>query len=57
MTDFKMYTLNIITLSITLTSIEPLLKVILLLLSIGYTAMRIFTHIKEIGNKKNNQNN
>ena len=45
-TDLKMYALNAVALSMTLTDIEPLLKVILLLLSIGYTLIRIFTHLK-----------
>lgn len=36
-TDLKIYILNAATLSITLTAIEPLLKVTLLIVSIGYT--------------------
>jgi hypothetical protein len=51
LSDIKLYALNGLALSITLTNIEPLLKVILLLLSIGYTLMRIFTHLK--GSTKN----
>jgi len=45
-TDLRLYALNATALSITFTDIEPLLKVILLLLSIGYTLIRIFTHLK-----------
>jgi len=45
-TDLKLYGLNAIALSITFTDIEPLLKVVLLLLSIGYTLIRILTHLK-----------
>jgi hypothetical protein len=37
MEDWKLYTINSITLALSLTQIEITLKIILLLLSIGYT--------------------
>jgi hypothetical protein len=51
-TDVKLYALNALAFSVTLTNIEPLLKVVLLLLSIGYTLMRIIAHFKGLNEKK-----
>jgi hypothetical protein len=51
LSDIKLYALNGLALSFTLTNIVPLLEVVLLLLTIGYTLMRIFTHLK--GTTKN----
>jgi len=50
-TDAKLYGLNLTALFASLTTIEPVLKIILLLLSIGYTVLRIHSHLKN----KNNQ--
>jgi hypothetical protein len=36
-TDLKLYTLNAVSLMISMTAIEPFLKITLLLVSIGYT--------------------
>jgi len=55
MTDLKLYALNVLAFSITLTSIEPILKIVLLVLSIGYTAIRIYSHFED--NNKNKDNN
>lgn len=55
-TDLKMYLLNGSTMIISLTKIEPALKIILLLLSIGYTINRWYAlyNEKQINNKSNN---
>ena len=52
-TDLKMYLLNGSTMIISLTTIEPALKIILLLLSIGYTINRWYAlyNEKQINNK------
>jgi hypothetical protein len=39
-TDLKVYALNTTSLMVTFTSVEDVLKIILLLASIGYTAQR-----------------
>ncbi len=39
-TDLKVYALNTTSLMVTFTSVEDILKIILLLASIGYTAQR-----------------
>lgn len=49
-TDAKLYGLNLTALFASLTSLEPLLKIVLLLLSIGYTALRIHSHLKNKNN-------
>ncbi len=51
-TDLKIYLLNGSTMIISLTQIEPTLKIILLLLSIGYTVNRWYILYNE---KKVNQ--
>jgi hypothetical protein len=48
--DLKVYTLNTMSLMITMTEVEDTLKIILLLASIGYTAQRWY-----IMNKKNEE--
>ena len=45
-TDIKLYGLNAVSLSLSMTNLEPALKVILLILSIGYTAIRICSHFE-----------
>lgn len=40
--SFRVYSLNILTLIISLTDLEAILKVILLLISIIYTSMKIY---------------
>jgi hypothetical protein len=45
-TDIKLYGLNAVSLSLSMTNLEPALKVILLILSIGYTAIRIYSHFE-----------
>jgi hypothetical protein len=52
MTDLKLYALNVLAFSITLTSIEPILKIVLLVLSIGYTAIRIYSHFEDKAKNK-----
>ena len=47
MHDIRLYLLNIGTLSITFTHIEEALKILLLLLSIGYTIYRWIRLIKD----------
>jgi len=54
MTDIKLYALNVLAFSITLTSIEPILKIVLLVLSIGYTAIRIYSHFEDKNKNKDN---
>jgi hypothetical protein len=54
MTDLKLYALNVLAFSITLTSIEPILKIVLLVLSIGYTAIRIYSHFEDKNKNKDN---
>lgn len=39
-TDLKVYSLNTVSLFISMTEVEPMLKVILLVASIGYTVQR-----------------
>jgi hypothetical protein len=40
--SFRVYSLNILTLIISLTDLEAILKIILLLISIIYTSMKIY---------------
>jgi hypothetical protein len=56
-TDLKLYTLNALALSVTLTNIEPILKIVLLLVSIVYTLMRTFTHLKGPDKTKDKNDN
>lgn len=44
-TDLKIYTLNSLSLMISMTAIEPFLKIVLLIVSIGYTINK-WLHIK-----------
>lgn len=53
-TDIKLYALNTVALSLSMTNIEPTLKIILLILSIGYTAIRIYGHFEDKTKDKNN---
>jgi len=46
-TDIKLYGLNAVALSLTMAILEPALKIILLILSIGYTAIRIYSHFED----------
>lgn len=39
-TDLKIYTLNLTSLFISMTAVEPMLKIVLLIASIGYTIQR-----------------
>jgi hypothetical protein len=51
--DIRLYGLNIMAFSLSLTAIEPILKIILLMLSIGYTIIKIHSHFEnKIKNKK-----
>jgi hypothetical protein len=54
-TDLKLYGLNAVALSLSMTNLEPALKIILLILSIGYTAIRIYSHFED-KNKDKNEN-
>jgi hypothetical protein len=51
-TDLKIYTLNAVSLMLSMTAIEPFLKITLLLLSIGYTIHKWI----QIGSKKQENN-
>ena len=53
-TDIKLYGLNAAALSLSMTNLEPALKIILLILSIGYTAIRIYSHLTNKTKDKNN---
>jgi hypothetical protein len=53
MGDIKMYLLNIGTLAISMSHIDMILKITLLLLSVGYTAQRWYLLNKE--SKKKNE--
>lgn len=52
MGDIKMYLLNISTFAISMSHIDMILKITLLVLSVGYTAQRWYLLNKE-ANKKN----
>ena len=51
MGDIKMYLLNIGTLAISMSHIDMILKITLLVLSVGYTAQRWYLLNKESKNK------
>jgi len=53
MGDIKMYLLNISTLAISMSHIDMILKITLLVLSVGYTAQRWYLLNKE--SKKKNE--
>jgi len=53
-TDIKLYALNSMALFISLTDLEPILKIVLLMLSIGYTAIRIYSHFEDKNKNKDN---
>ncbi len=53
-TDIKLYALNSLALFVSLTDLEPILKIVLLMLSIGYTAIRIYSHFEDKNKNKNN---
>lgn len=53
MGDIKMYLLNISTLAISMSHIDMILKITLLILSVGYTAQRWYLLNKE--SKKKNE--
>jgi hypothetical protein len=53
-TDIKLYGLNAVALSLSMTNLEPALKIILLILSIGYTTIRIYSHLTNKTKDKNN---
>lgn len=48
LTDLKVYALNAIALSITFTHVETALKIILLIVSIGYTATKWYEIRKQL---------
>jgi hypothetical protein len=56
MGDIKMYLLNIGTLAISMSQIDMILKITLLILSVGYTAQRWYLLDKERREKNNNEN-
>lgn len=54
-TDLKIYLVNGVTMAISMTAVEPALKIMLLLVSIGYTINRwfaLYTDKKNINNTK-----
>ena len=54
-TDIKLYGLNAVALSLSMTNLEPALKIILLILSIGYTAIRIYSHFAQKNRRTDSQ--
>jgi hypothetical protein len=56
MGDIKMYLLNIGTFAISMSQIDMILKITLLILSVGYTAQRWYLLDKERREKNNNEN-
>jgi len=56
MGDIKMYLLNIGTFAISMSHIDMILKITLLILSVGYTAQRWYLLDKERREKNNNEN-
>jgi len=56
MGDIKMYLLNIGTFAISMSHIDMILKITLLVLSVGYTAQRWYLLDKERREKNNNEN-
>ena len=50
--DLKLYTINTLTMAVTLTNIEATLKILLLLASIGYTLQRWYIMNEAKKNKK-----
>lgn len=52
LTDLKVYALNAIALSITFTHVETALKIILLIISIGYTATKWYEIRKQLKKEK-----
>ena len=55
MGDIKMYLLNIGTFAISMSHIDMILKITLLVLSVGYTAQRWYLLDKERREKNNNE--
>lgn len=53
LTDLKVYALNALAISLSFSGIEIFLKIILLLLSIGYTATKWWEIRNNIKNNKN----
>jgi len=51
LSDLKIYLLNCIALVVSFSEIEEILKIILLIGSIVYTAQRIYSNYKEYKNK------
>ncbi len=56
MGDIKMYLLNIGTFAISMSHIDMILKITLLILSVGYTAQRWYLLDKERREKNENEN-
>ncbi len=54
--SLKIYLLNVLTIAITFTNLESILKIILLCISIVYTGMKIIDWILIKINKKNGNN-
>lgn len=52
MQDFKIAAINLLTLSISFSSVEQWLKIVLLVASIVYTVLKIFKINKDETNKK-----
>ena len=52
--DLKMYVINLSTFAISMSQVDTILKITLLIVSIGYTLHRWYFEIK---NKKNNKKN
>ena len=53
-TDIKLYGLNAAALSLSMTNLEPALKIILIILTISYTAIRIYSHFEDKNKNKDN---
>lgn len=55
MSDIKLYVINFITLAMSFSHLDTILKVILLMASIGYTAQRWYLLDKERRDKNNEE--
>lgn len=55
--SLRVYSLNILTIMVSLTNLESELKILLLLISIIYTSMKIYDWVVIKTNKKNADNN
>lgn len=53
--DIKLYTINAISLVVSMTNIEPVLKILLLMVTIGYTVNKWYELYKTKNKKKDDK--